>query len=105
MQAPDRHTIRVELPYHLRNLARIEGPAELEITGPVTLRTALDALEAKYPALCGTIRDHVTHQRRAFIRFFACANDLSLASPDDPLPEPVAKGEEPLLVVGALAGG
>jgi hypothetical protein len=100
--------IRVVLPYHLRNLARL-GTAEnevlLEVAGPVTQRTVLDALEARYPMLCGTIRDHVTKKRRAFVRFFACAEDLSNESLDAPLPDAVARGAEPFLVVGALAGG
>lgn len=97
--------IRVELPYHLRNLAKIEGVVTLEVTSPVTLRTVLDALEARYPMLCGTIRDHVTSQRRPFIRFFACEQDFSNHAPDDELPAAVAAGREPLLVIGALAGG
>jgi len=102
--------IRVELPYHLRNLAGIEGSAagaevQLAVEPPVTLRTVLDALEAKYPVLRGTIRDHATQQRRAFLRFFACGRDLSHARIDTPLPEEVANGSEPLLVIGALAGG
>ena len=97
--------IRVELPSHLRTLARITGEVQLEIEGPVTQRSVLDALEARYPMLSGTIRDHVTSQRRPFIRFFACAEDLSHESPDAPLPDAVAKGAEPFLVVGAIAGG
>ena len=98
-------TIRVALPYHLRNLARVESEVALEVAPPVTLRAALDALEASYPMLRGTIRDYDTGQRRAFLRFFACAEDWSLASPDDPLPEAVAAGHEPLLIIGAIAGG
>jgi hypothetical protein len=97
--------IRVALPSHLRTLARIEGEVQLEVTGEVTQRSVLDALEAKYPMLRGTIRDHVTAQRRPFIRFFACENDLSHESPDTPLPEPVIRAAEPLLIVGAIAGG
>ena len=98
-------TIRVWLPAHLRTLAKIEGDIELRVAPPVTQRAVLDALEARYPALCGTIRDHVTHQRRAFLRFFACEEDLSLESPDAPLPEAVASGKEPFVVIGAVAGG
>jgi hypothetical protein len=97
--------IRVILPYHLRNLARISGEVQLEVDGPVTQRTVLDALEARYPMLCGTIRDHTTKQRRAFLRFFACEQDLSNESPDTPLPSAVATGEQQYLIVGALAGG
>jgi molybdopterin converting factor small subunit len=97
--------IRVELPAHLRTLARVDGEVKLEIEGQVTQRSVLDALEARYPMLRGTIRDHVTQQRRAFVRFFACAQDLSHDSPDAPLPDAVAVGAEPLLVVGAIAGG
>ena len=97
--------IRVVLPAHLRTLARVEGEVKLDVEGPVTQRSVLDALEAGYPALRGTIRDQVTQQRRAFVRFFACEEDLSQESPDDPLPEPVATGAEPFLVVGAMAGG
>ncbi len=97
--------IRVELPSHLRTLARITGEVQLEIEGTVTQRSVLDALEARYPMLCGTIRDQVTLQRRPFIRFFACAEDLSHEPPDAPLPDAVAKGAEPFLVVGAIAGG
>jgi len=97
--------IRIVLPQHLRTLAQVEGEVKLEVGDPVTQRSVLDALEARYPMLCGTIRDHVTRQRRPFIRFFACEEDLSHESPDAPLPEAVAKGSEPLLVVGAIAGG
>jgi len=97
--------IRVVLPAHLRTLARIDGEVTLDVEGKVTQRTVLDALEARYPMLRGTIRDHVTQQRRAFIRFFACEQDLSHESPDAPLPEAVATGVEPLLIVGAMAGG
>ena len=97
--------IRVVLPPHLRTLARVNGDVELDVEGPVTQRLVLDALEACYPMLRGTIRDHVTQQRRAFVRFFACSEDLSHESPDAPLPEAVATGAEPFLVVGAIAGG
>ncbi|WP_263368548.1 MoaD/ThiS family protein [Edaphobacter bradus] len=97
--------IRVELPQHLRTLAGVRGEVTLEIAGPVTVRSVLDAVEARYPMLCGTIRDHVTQERRAFLRFFACGLDLSHDSVDAPLPEPVMKGEEPLIVLGAIAGG
>ncbi len=97
--------IRVALPAHLRTLARVNGEVKLAVQGPVTQRAVLDALEASYPMLRGTIRDHVTHQRRAFVRFFACEQDLSHESPDAPLPDAAAGGTEPLLVVGAMAGG
>jgi molybdopterin converting factor small subunit len=97
--------IRVELPAHLRALARVTGEVQLEVGGQPTLRSVIDALEASYPMLRGTIRDHVTKQRRPFVRFFACEEDLSHELPDTPLPAAVALGVEPLLVVGALAGG
>jgi hypothetical protein len=97
--------IRVELPPHLRVLAKVKGEVLVDVSGPVTTRAVLDALEVAYPVLRGTIRDHGTLKRRDFMRFFACARDLSLESPDKPLPEAVAKGAEPFLVVGALAGG
>ena len=97
--------IRVQLPYHLRTLARVTGEVALEIPPPVTQRSVLDALEARYPVLRGTIRDHETQQRRAFLRFFACEEDLSHDSPDAPLPEAVASGREPFVVIGAIAGG
>jgi sulfur-carrier protein len=97
--------IRVVLPAHLRALARVNGEVHLDITGPVTQRSLLDALEARYPVLRGTIRDHDGGRRRAFIRFFACERDLSHDPPDDPLPDAVAAGAEPYLVVGAMAGG
>jgi len=97
--------IRVVLPQHLRTLAKVQGEVLLEIDGPVTQRSVLDALEAKYPMLQGTIRDHVTKERRAFLRFFACEEDLSHESPDSLLPELVATGKEPFLVIGAIAGG
>ncbi|MGA7244439.1 MAG: MoaD/ThiS family protein [Terracidiphilus sp.] len=99
------HNVCVQIPYHLRNLARIDGDVALEVAAPVTLRSVLDALEARYPMLCGTIRDHDTLQRRPFLRFFACEEDLSHQSPDEPLPESVAAGKEPLLIIGAIAGG
>jgi sulfur-carrier protein len=97
--------IRVVLPAHLRSLARINGEVHLDISGPVTQRSVLDALEARYPMLCGTIRDHDGGPRRAFIRFFACELDLSHDPPDDPLPDAVTAGTEPYLIVGAMAGG
>jgi sulfur-carrier protein len=97
--------IRVELPPHLRTLARVGEEVEVKVAGPATQRSVLDALEATYPMLRGTIRDHVTQQRRPFLRFFACGQDLSHESPDTPLPDAVATGAEPFLVVGALAGG
>lgn len=97
--------IRVVLPYHLRTLARVDGDVELPVEPPVTLGSVLDALEASYPVLRGTVRDHVTRQRRPFLRFFACAEDLSHEPPDVPLPEAVATGAEPLMVIGAIAGG
>jgi hypothetical protein len=98
-------TIRVELPAHLRTLAQVRGEVALEVTGPITLRSVLDALEVRYPMLEGTIRNHDTQQRRSFLRFFACEEDLSHESPDTPLPEAVATGAEPLLIIGAIAGG
>jgi molybdopterin synthase sulfur carrier subunit len=97
--------IRVVLPYHLRTLARVDDEVTLEVDGEVTQRAVLDALEARYPALCGTIRDRDTLRRRPFVRFFACEQDWSHESPDAPLPAAVATGAEPLLVVGAMAGG
>jgi sulfur-carrier protein len=97
--------IRVVLPTHLRTLARVKGKVELEVEGPVTQRSILNALESQYPMLRGTIRDHGTQKRRPFIRFFACGEDWSHESPDAPLPDAVATGAEPFLVVGALAGG
>ena len=97
--------IRVELPAHLRTLARSNDEVELQVEGPVTQRSVLDALEAKYPMLRGTVRDHVTFKRRPFLRFFACGQDLSHERPDALLPDAVARGDEPLLVVGAIAGG
>lgn len=97
--------IRIALPYHLRTLANVGAEVRLEIKSPVTQRSVLDALEAQYPMLTGTIRDHVTRERRPFLRFFACGEDLSLELPDVPLPEPVASGTEPYLIIGAIAGG
>jgi hypothetical protein len=97
--------IRIVLPAQLRALAHIDGDVEVHIEGRVTQGAVLDALEARYPMLCGTIRDQVTHRRRAFVRFFACGRDLSHESPDAPLPTPVAAGAEPFLIVGAMAGG
>ena len=97
--------VRVVLPYHLRNLAKVGSEVTLEVEGAVTQRSVLDALEARYPMLCGTIRDHGTLQRRAFLRFFACQEDLSHESPDALLPEAVVSGKEPLIVIGAIAGG
>jgi molybdopterin synthase sulfur carrier subunit len=101
----DAAQIRVTLPYHLRNLARVQGDVIIEVPAPVTLRATLDALEARYPMLRGTIRDYETGQRRPFLRFFASAEDISLASPESELPEAVSRGAEPLLIIGAIAGG
>ena len=98
-------TIRVVLPYHLRNLARVDGEVQLEVEGPVTVRSVLEALEARYPVLRGTIRDHGTLKRRPFVRFFACKEDLSLEPPETKLPDEVVSGAEPFLIVGAIAGG
>jgi sulfur-carrier protein len=97
--------VRVTLPYHLRTLAHAEAEVTLEVANPVTQRSVLDALESRYPMLRGAIRDHDTQQRRAFLRFFACEEDLSHESPDAPLPEAVASGKEPFIVIGAIAGG
>jgi hypothetical protein len=97
--------IRVWLPAHLRTLAHIEGELQLAIEGPATQRAILDAIEERFPMLLGTLRDHVTQQRRPYVRFFACQEDISFESPDAPLPEAVARGAEPFLVVGAVAGG
>lgn len=97
--------IRVLLPFHLRNLAKCEAEVELDIKGPVTQRSVLDTLEARFPVLRGTIRDHATLQRRAYLRFFACEQDLSHLAIDDPLPERVVAGEEPFIILGAIAGG
>ena len=97
--------VRVELPAHLRTLARVNGEVQLDIRGPVTQRTIIDALEQKYPVLEGTIRDHGSPRRRALVRFFACEEDFSNAAPDAPLPDAVADGREPFLIIGAIAGG
>jgi molybdopterin synthase sulfur carrier subunit len=97
--------IRVVLPAHLRTLARVTGEVQVEVHGAVTQRSILDALEAQYPVLCGTIRDHVTQQRRPYLRFFACAEDMSHEPPDTPLPSAVANAAEPFMVIGAIAGG
>jgi sulfur-carrier protein len=97
--------IRVTLPHHLRQLANVNAEIALQVEGQITQRSILDALEARYPMLRGTIRDQVTHERRAFVRFFACGQDLSLEPPDAPLPDPVASGAEKFMIVGAMAGG
>jgi hypothetical protein len=97
--------ILVVLPAHLRTLAHVQGDVQLEVPAPVTTRSILDALEARYPMLRGTIRDHVTLERRPFLRFFVCEQDISLASPDEPLPEAVVSGREPFFIIGAIAGG
>jgi molybdopterin synthase sulfur carrier subunit len=97
--------IRVQLPFHLRNLAGVNGEVQLEVAAPATIGAVLDAIEARFPTLRGTIRDHVTLKRRPFIRYFACKEDLSLESIETPLPEAVLKGDEPFLVIGAMAGG
>lgn len=97
--------IRVVLPFHLRNLARVDGEAQLEVAAPVTISTVLDALEEKFPVLRGTIRDHGTLKRRPFVRFFACKEDLSLEPPETKLPDDVVNGKEPFLIIGAIAGG
>jgi molybdopterin synthase sulfur carrier subunit len=97
--------IRVTLPAHLRKLAQVDGEVKLDVDGQVTQHSVLDALEARYPMLRGTIRDHVTHRRRAFVRFFACGEDLSHEPPDSPLPDAVATGAQPFMIIGAIAGG
>ena len=97
--------IRVVIPAHLRTLAKVEGEVKLEVAPPITQRSILDALEEQYPVLRGTIRDHGTLQRRAFLRFYVCEEDWSLEPPDTPLPEPIASGKEPFLIIGAIAGG
>jgi molybdopterin synthase sulfur carrier subunit len=97
--------IRVTLPPHLRKLAQVDGEVKLDVEGPVTQQSLLDALEARYPMLRGTIRDHMTQKRRAFVRFFACGEDLSHEPPDAPLPDAVATGTEPFMIIGAIAGG
>jgi hypothetical protein len=103
--SPAASQVRVQLPYHLRNLARIDGEITLQVAAPVSICTVLDAVEARYPMLRGTIRDYDTLKRRPFLRFFACEEDLSLDPPDNPLPDAVAQGKEPLLIIGAIAGG
>jgi len=105
MSGPTTGKIRIILPPHLRGLAHVKGELQLEVSGTPTVRSVLDALEANYPMLTGTIRDHVTQQRRPFLRFFACEEDLSHESPDTPLPDAVVSGKEPLLILGAIAGG
>jgi molybdopterin synthase sulfur carrier subunit len=105
VEASNTTMIRVVLPFHLRTLAHSNPEVQLEVDGIVTVRSVLDALEARYPMLAGTIRDHVTQERRPFLRFFACGEDLSLESPDAQLPDKIATGEEPLLIIGAIAGG
>jgi hypothetical protein len=97
--------IRVVMPYHLRTLARVDGEVQLEVKEPVTQRSVLNVLEARYPMLAGTIRDRVTQERRPLLRFFGCGEDLSFESPDAPLPDKIASGKEPFLIVGAIAGG
>jgi len=97
--------IRVTLPAHLRKLAQVDGEIQLEVAGPITQRSLLDALEARYPMLRGTIRDHATQKRRAFVRFFACSQDLSHEPPDTLLPDAIANGAEPFMIIGAIAGG
>ncbi len=97
--------IRVKLPYHLRTLAQIDGELSLDLTGPITQRTVVDAIEARYPMLRGAIRDHATQQRRPFLRFYACQRDLTHDGADAPLPDAVASGKEPLFIIGAIAGG
>lgn len=98
-------TVQIQLPAHLRSLVSAYGMVEVDVEGAATLRAVLDALELKYPVLRGTIRDHMTHERRSLVRFFACGEDWSHESPEAPLPEPVVSGKEPLLIVGAIAGG
>ena len=97
--------IRVRLPHHLRILANVGSEVKVEVEGPITVRSVLNAIEVKFPMLCGTIRDHTTQQRRAYLRYFASGQDVSLQSPDDPLPDKIVSGEEPLIVLGAIAGG
>jgi hypothetical protein len=97
--------IRVTLPFHLRTLAKVESEVHLDVPAPVTQAAILDALEAQFPVLRGTIRDHVAHERRAFLRYYACNEDVSLDAPDKPLPESIANGTEPFMVIGAIAGG
>jgi hypothetical protein len=97
--------IRIVLPHHLRTLARVGDEVQIELNGSATIQSVLDALESKYPMLCGTIRDHGTGKRRPMVRFFVCGEDLSLESPDTPLPEPIVEGTEPFIIMGAIAGG
>jgi sulfur-carrier protein len=97
--------IRIVLPYHLRNLANIHSEVQLVVSGDITIHAILNALEARYPMLTGTIRDHITHQRRPFVRYFVCGEDLSLEPPDAQLPPQIISGEEPLVILGAIAGG
>lgn len=97
--------IRVVLPFHLRTLARVDGEVQLDVAEPVTPAAVLDALESRYPMLCGTIRDHVTHRRRAYVRYYACARDVSHEPPETPLPSDIAQGKEPFIVLGAMSGG
>jgi hypothetical protein len=104
-EATNKSKIRVELPAHLRTLAHVGSEVTVEVAGPVTQRSIIDVLEISYPMLCGTIRDHITKQRRPFLRFFACSEDWSFEQPDAPLPEAVASGAEPFLIIGAIAGG
>lgn len=99
------YSVRVALPYHLRTLARIDGDVTLGVAAPVTIASVLDALESRYPMLCGTIREHDTHKRRPFLRFFACEEDLTHDPVDKPLPDAVVQGREPFLIIGAIAGG
>src|ERR1700690_4190124 len=103
--AANRTTIQVALPQHLRTLARVGPEISIDVAGEVTQRSVLDAIESRYPMLCGTIRDHVTQERRPFLRFFACQEDLSHEPPDAPLPRAAADGKEPFLIIGAIAGG
>lgn len=97
--------IRIVLPHHLRTLARVGDEVQIELNGSATIQSVLDALESKYPMLCGTIRDHGTGKRRPMVRFFVCGEDLSLESPETPLPEPIVEGTEPFIIMGAIAGG
>jgi hypothetical protein len=97
--------IRVTLPFHLRTLAKVDGEVQLDVFAPITQAAILDALEARFPVLRGTIRDHTTHERRAFLRYYACSEDVSLEPPDKPLPEPIANGREPFMIIGSIAGG
>jgi molybdopterin synthase sulfur carrier subunit len=105
MPEPTIHKVRVTLPFHLRTLAHIEGEIQLDVKAPVTQRAILDAVEARYPMLCGTIREHDTLKRRAFLRYYACNEDHSLDDPDASLPEAIASGKEPFMIIGAIAGG